>query len=95
MPARRTGDIRNILVLPTRSMRFALENNKWVFKTREGFSFGPYDNYHDAEDGLNDYLTFIRHASPTTLARFYQVQHQRTVHDIHQECFFPSAWGKV
>ena len=62
---------------PFRSGRYFKLHNYWFFTTREGTSVGPFDSMHCAEKSVNDYIEFIKIASPDVVD-FFKIGMHRT-----------------
>lgn len=57
---------------PIRSDRFFAAQGAWFFSTREGAPVGPYEDKHEAEQGLKDFIEFMSLAEPKTLSKLYR-----------------------
>lgn len=72
MTERRHGELGAV---PMRADRFFAVNNAWYFATREGASIGPFETKNEAQQGLLDFLDFIKLAGPRVLTSFYASLH--------------------
>lgn len=72
MTERRAGELGAV---PMRTDRFFAVNTAWYFATREGASIGPFESKDDAQQGLVDFIDFIKLAGPRVLTTFYASLH--------------------
>lgn len=72
MADKRDGELG---VVPMRTDRFFAVNGSWYFATREGASVGPFEDKHDAQSGLTNFMDFIQLAEPRVLSTFYASLH--------------------
>lgn len=68
----RTGEQFEV---PTRCKRFFEKSGYWYYSTREGVDIGPFDNLHEAERGVSDFIDFIVHAEPEIVATLERYGH--------------------
>lgn len=57
--------------VPSRTERFFAVKSGWYFATREGTPIGPFDDKHEAEGGLDDFIEFMSLAEPKMLSKLY------------------------
>lgn len=55
--------------IPPRSDRIFRDGRAWFFLTREGATIGPYVSRTECETGLQDFIEFLRLATPPLVNR--------------------------
>ena len=50
--------------VPSRRGRYLQKDGYWYYTTREGVDIGPFDNHHDAENGVAEFIEFIQASEP-------------------------------
>jgi hypothetical protein len=68
----RTGEKSEV---PVRQKRFFEKSGYWYYSTREGVDIGPFDSLLEAQRGVSDFIDFIVHAEPETIASLERYGH--------------------
>ena len=57
---------------PIRNERFFQMEHHWYYTTREGVNVGPFDSYHEADQGVAEFIEFVSAADDKILEAFKQ-----------------------
>lgn len=66
----RSNEVHGVPI-PMRSDRFFAAQGAWYFATREGSSIGPFNDKHEAQKGLDDFIEFMTLAKPDVLSNLH------------------------
>jgi Domain of unknown function (DUF6316) len=74
----RKSELEKSIAAIIRSERLFMQQGYWYFKTREGFSIGPFDNTEGANQGVHDFLDFVDNTEPCMIKRVANYVNQTT-----------------
>ena len=69
MRKKRKNEQNEDFSIPARGDRLYRQDGYWYFKTREGFSIGPFDSVQQAKSGVTDFMDFMHSAEPSVIKR--------------------------